>query len=86
MILEYHFTELWKICWECGKVDNDPISAKTNGGYPKYHMHCSKCKEAWVKNHCFAKGDNLVKHMVNYHTELNSGYPWYVICPICGNS
>ena len=85
LIMEYHLGE-HKVCWNCGEAEEvHERQLLTQGGYPKYYYTCKKCNEFWVKVHCRSNRHKLVKHMNNYHLQVESRRKWYVICPSCGD-
>ncbi|WP_462405906.1 nuclease domain-containing protein [Gracilibacillus sp. Marseille-QA3620] len=85
LIMEYHLNE-HKVCWNCGEAgDVHERVLLTQRGYPKYYYTCKKCNEFWVKVHCSLNGHKLVKHMNNYHLQVESRNKWYVVCPSCGD-
>lgn len=85
LIMEYHLGE-HKVCWNCGEAEKvHEQQFLTQGGYPKYYYTCRKCNEFWVKVHCRSNRHKLVKHMNNYHLQVESRRKWYVICPSCGD-
>ncbi len=85
-IMEYQLGE-YKVCWNCGKSKEiEEKNLLTQSGYPKYHYICNSCNEFWVKVHCSKKGHHdLIKHMNNYHLQVERGEKWYVVCPSCGD-
>lgn len=93
-LLFEHYMNKRNVCWNCGHVidysnegecDTKVINAEY-GNYV-YHLTCSQCNEFWVESYCGLSGCNqsLTKHVDNYHTEVDEGYPWYVKCPVCGD-
>ena len=85
LIMEFHLCE-HKVCWNCGETkDVQERQLSTQSGYPKYHYICQSCNEFWVKVHCRSNHDKIIKHMNNYHLQVESGNKWWVVCPSCGD-
>ncbi|PFA47893.1 hypothetical protein CN391_25835 [Bacillus anthracis] len=85
LIMEYHLGE-YKVCWYCGEAKEvHERQLLTQAGYPKYYYTCKSCNEFWVKVHCRSNHHKLIKHMNNYHLQVESRRKWYVVCPSCGD-
>ena len=74
----------WETCWNCGSHTVKVKTLLTTGGYPKYHMTCTKCNSFWVKNHDTC-GVPIIKHLINYHIEEKYGDTWHLKCPSCAS-
>ena len=99
MIMEQYFDLNLYQCWICGSRnigENKPVEV-TDIPIPytnsmKQYVSCNKCKEFWVKTHCYVKNCNsrkynkpLIKHSLNYHEDLSfdDKNSWNVVCPWC---
>ncbi|OLS37735.1 nuclease domain-containing protein [Bacillus sp. MRMR6] len=85
LIMEYHLGE-HKVCWNCGESKEvQERQLLTQYGYPKYYYTCHCCNEFWVKVHCRSNRHKIIKHMNNYHLQVENRRKWWVICPSCGD-
>lgn len=85
LIMEYHLGD-HKVCWNCGETEEvQERQLLTQYGYPKYYYTCQACNEFWVKVHCRSNRHKIIKHMNNYHLQVESRRKWWVICPSCGD-
>ncbi|WP_416292233.1 nuclease domain-containing protein [Paenibacillus illinoisensis] len=85
LIMEYHLNE-HKVCWNCGGTEEvQERQLLTQFGYPKYYYTCQSCNEFWVKVHCRSNRHKIIKHMNNYHLQVENRRKWWVICPSCGD-
>jgi hypothetical protein len=80
MLMEYHFN-LFYVCWSCGSM-NQVVEEENIRGVGK-HFRCLNCNDFWVKSHCENKKHDLIKHLDNYHKQVEENNPWNVVCPVC---
>lgn len=85
MIMEYHLDE-YEVCWNCGETGEiHKRQLLTKKGYVKYYYTCKSCKEFWIKVHCRLNHHKIIKHLNNYHLQVEDRNQWWTVCPACGD-